>query len=63
MIVNCDDVVKQQTGPVRFFVPYKRRKRDGAADDQLQRKFSQSKSAKLSLSSSSTDKTEDATGG
>jgi len=51
-----------QTGPVRFFVPYKRRKRDGIPDEDLQRKFSQSKSAKLALSSTAGDKTEDATG-
>jgi len=49
-----------QTGPVRFFVPYKRRKRDAGIDDQLHKKFS--KSAKLTLSSSAGDKTEDATG-
>jgi len=50
-------------GPVRFFVPYKRRKRDAGLDDELSKKLSQPKSAKLTLSSSGGVKTEDGTGG
>ena len=49
-------------GPVRFFVPYKRRKRDGGADDELHRKLSQMKCEKRTLSDSTGAKTEDATG-
>ena len=45
-----------------MFVPYKRKKRDGRVDDELHKKFSQSKCAKLSLSSAAGDKAEDATG-
>jgi len=49
-------------GPVRFFVPYKRRKRDGIMDDQLHKKMSQSKSSRLTLCPSTGVKTDDATG-
>jgi len=49
-------------GPVRFFVPYKRRKRDGGLDDELRGKLSQTKCEKRTLSNSNGAKTEEATG-
>jgi len=52
-----------QTGPVRFFVPYKRRKRDGVVDDELHGKLLQAKCEKRSaLSDANCAKTEEATG-
>jgi hypothetical protein len=52
-----------QTGPVRLFVPYKRRKRDGSSsDDQLRKKLSGMKQLKSGTATAPSTKSEETTG-